>query len=77
MKSIRFRFVERAGTSLKSKLQKSDPWEGGPCGDEDCFPCMGRKGGNCRRNNITYQLVCDECEKTGVVAHYKEATSFV
>jgi hypothetical protein len=44
-RKIRFRFVERAGMSLKSILQKSDPWAGGKCGSSDCFPCRGRREG--------------------------------
>ena len=74
-RKIRFRFVERAGTSLKEILQKSDPWAGGQCGSDDCFPCKGSKGGDCRRNNVTYQIVCEECESGNVVAHYKGETS--
>ena len=60
---------------MKSILQKSDPWVGGSCGDDMCFPCRGEKGGDCRRNNVTYQIVCEECEKVGVVSHYKGETS--
>ena len=74
-RKIRFRFVERAGTSLKSILQKSDPWAGGKCESSDCFPCRGEKGGDCRRNNVTFQIVCEMCEGGGVVAHYKGETS--
>ena len=74
-RKVRFRFLERAGTTLKSKLQKSDPCRGDPCGEPNCFPCQGSKGGNCRRKNVTYQIVCEECEKGGVVAHYKGETS--
>ena len=74
-RKIKFRFEERAGTSMKSILQKSDPWAGGSCGDDMCFPCRGEKGGDCRRNNVTYQIVCEECEKVNVVAHYKGETS--
>ena len=74
-RKVRFRFVERAGTSLKAVLQKSDPWAGGKCGSGECFPCRGGKGGDCRRNNVTYQIVCEECERGNVVAHYKGETS--
>ena len=71
---IRFKFVERAGVCLKSLLQKSDPWAGGSCGDDKCFACKGEKGGNCRRSNVTYQVVCGECTDHDVVAQYKGET---
>ena len=72
---VRFRFVETAGTSFKSLLQKSDPWASKKCGEGDCFPCMGEKGGNCRRSNVSYQIVCQECGEDQVIAHYKGETS--
>ena len=72
-RKIKFRFEEIAGTSMTSILQKSDPWAGGSCAC--CACCMGEKGGDCRRNNVTYQIVCEECEKMNVVAHYKGETS--
>ena len=52
-RKIRFRFVERAGTSLKQVLQKSDPWAGVNCGSDECYLCRGIKGGDRRRNNVT------------------------
>ena len=52
-RKVRFRFVERAGTSLKVVQQKSEPWAGGKCGSGECFPCRGCKGGDCMRYNVT------------------------
>ena len=36
---------------------------------------MGEKGGNCRRSNVSYQIVCQECGEDQVIAHYKGETS--
>ena len=49
--------VERAGTSVKSKLQKSYPFPKSIC-DEKCFVCQSEGKGNCRRCNITYDIQC-------------------
>ena len=49
--------VERAGASVKSKLQKSYPFPKSVCEDK-CFVCMSDGKGNCRRCNVTYEVVC-------------------
>ena len=74
-RTVRFKIVETGGISLKSQLQKSDPWAGGKCGRQECFPCKGEKGGDCERSSVTYQIVCKTCEEMGQVAHYKGETS--
>ena len=62
-RKIKFRFEERAGTSMKSIRACC------------CACCRGEKGGDCRRNNVTYQIVCEEFEKVNVLAHFKGETS--
>ena len=72
---IRFKVVEMGGTSVKSLLQRSNPWSGGQCGKDDCFPCKREKGGDCRRSCVTYKITCLECLSRGIIAEYKGETS--
>ena len=51
------RVVERAGVSVKKKLQKSYPFVKEQC-DDNCFVCMSEGKGNCKRSNVTYQIAC-------------------
>ena len=71
-RKIRFKIIEKAGVTLDQKLRRSDPWAGGKCGRERCFPCMGDKGGNCWREGVTYSLWCEKCGEA--VACYKGET---
>jgi hypothetical protein len=71
-RKIRFKIIEKGGVTLDQKLRRSDPWAGGKCGRERCFPCMGDKGGNCWREGVTYSLWCEKCGEA--VACYKGET---
>ena len=51
--------VERAGVNVRNKLQKSYPFELEKCGCEDCFVCESGGKGNCKRDNVTYEVVCE------------------
>ena len=75
-RTVRFKVIETGGIAMKSLLQKSDPWAGGKCGRQGCFPCKGEKsGGDCERNSVTYRIVCKTCEENNQVAHYIGETS--
>ena len=52
--------VERAGVNIKSKLQKSYPFEQKKCSSKDCFVCESSGKGNCKRDNITYEITCEK-----------------
>ena len=54
--------VERAGSTTKSVLQKSDPFEHLSCGRDDCVPCKNGSVGDCRNRGTVYELYCKEEE---------------
>ena len=60
-RKIRFKIVEKSGVTLEQKLRRSNPWSGERCGRQDCFPCRTDEGGDCRREGVTYSLICEEC----------------
>ena len=60
---IRFKIVETGGRTLKSELQRSNPTKTPGCGDQMCVGCSEErgKGGDCRRNNVNYEIECRLC----------------
>ena len=63
---INFKIVEMGGKTLKRELQKSNPTATPGCQKEDCLACKGEKGegGQCRRNNVNYEIECHICKDT-------------
>ena len=43
-RTIRFKIIEKGGVTLEKKLRRSNPWAGGKCGRNQCFPSQGDKG---------------------------------
>ena len=62
---LRVKVVERTGRTLKSQLQRSNPFGDGNCGRGDCFICTTSKVGNCNAESITYKIHCEagDCRK--------------
>ena len=61
--SLKIKVVERAGTRVKKILQKNDPFRLDTCVDVGCMVCSTTGKGNCRKDGITYQIVCKgDCE---------------
>ena len=56
--------VERAGKSVSQKLQKSYPFSKEKCVAKDCFVCLSDGKGNCKKENVNYEIECvrQECE---------------
>ena len=52
------RVVERAGKSICQKLQKSYPFTREKCDNNDCFVCISDGKGNCKRENVNYEIEC-------------------
>ena len=57
--AVKFKIVKK---SVKSMLQKSNPGRNISCSSADCLVCkIGRgTGGDCRKTNIGYEIMCDE-----------------
>ena len=60
---IRFRIMEVGGKTLKRTLQRSNPTATPGCEDTECIACKDERGrgGNCRRNNVNYEIECELC----------------
>ena len=54
--------VEQGGTKIHNLLWTPNPWPESNCGRPECFPCRGDKGGNCRKQGVTYNLYCATCQ---------------
>ena len=66
----KLKITERAGTKLRFLLCKSDPFEGGKCGDK-CLICDNplNKTFNCGKRNITYKSQCLVCTEQAAKAN--------
>ena len=53
--------VEKNGISITSLLQRSNPMRERNCRREDCFVCTSRGKGDFSRNNIVYEIKCNNC----------------
>jgi hypothetical protein len=62
---IRMQVVERTGRTLKSQLQRSNPFKEPSCNRGDCAVCTTFGQGNCMAEGITYKIEClgQGCEK--------------
>ena len=60
---VKIKIMEQGGRQVKSMLQRNNPGKTRGCNSPDCLACkQGRgKGGDCRKNNVGYELVCDLC----------------
>ena len=56
--------VERAGTTIRRILHRSNPWAGGNCSREKCLPCFNSDGKtDCFTKNVVYSVECITCEE--------------
>ena len=60
---LRIRVVEKAGRSVKSALQKSDPFQIAGCGRGACLICEKNGRGSCSKDGINYEISCVGCEE--------------
>ena len=65
--------AEVPGTSLKSKLQRSDPFREKKCKSGDCIVCVEGDGGRCRIDGVTYKVTCKGCGEVYIGQSSKNA----
>ena len=57
---IRVKVVERRGRTVKSMLQKSNPFGVMKCKDKECIICRKGMDVDCRKRGVVYQIECME-----------------
>jgi len=57
---MKVKVVERAGTTMKQMLQKSDPFPLTGCGRRMCVMCENEMGVDCRTRGCVYEIECKE-----------------
>ena len=74
--TLRIKVVETAGEMLRGIVQRSNPFGQTKCETTTrCMVCTGGRG-QCKRENITYEIRCSECKciyvgETSRTAHYR------
>ena len=59
---LSIKIIEKAGTSLKKTLQRSDPFKKEvACSKDDCIVCRTDGKGHCQAVNVVYKIECNEC----------------
>ena len=74
---LRIRVVEKAGWSVKSMVQRSDPFQLKRCGQESCLECATGGKGSCGKEVITYSITLNNCAKRGIVRVYIYISVFI
>ena len=67
------RFMERIGNKVRDMICVANPWKNQRCGGKECEMCGSENTklhGTCKKEGITYELKCDECEKKGITIKY-------
>ena len=57
---VRVKVVERRGRTIKSMLQKSNPFPLRKCAKRDCVLCVNDMGVDCRKRGVVYEVFCKE-----------------
>ena len=59
---LKIKVVEKMNRTIKSTLQRSNPYGWKPCGRGDCYTCNHDIRINCRARGCVYQIECLECQ---------------
>ena len=60
---IKIKIVETTGNTLKRNLQKTSIASKKECADKECMICKtSKKKGLCRKEGVTYEIVCKGCK---------------
>jgi len=60
---VKIKIVEKAGTSRKKMVRRSDPFKRKRCDQGDCIVCQTEGKGPCRATNVTYEIKCNKCNQ--------------
>ena len=59
---IRIKVIEKTGNTMKRALHKTSITGKTECDDDECPVCMtSKKKGMCRKEGVTYEIVCCKC----------------
>ena len=74
--SLKFKIVETGGITIKSRVQKSNPYGTLGCDDRSCVPCKDGKGGggDCRKTNVQYRMDCKLCPENNPTVYIGETS---
>ena len=53
--------MEKAGRSIKSVLQRSDPFKATTCDRQSCLVCETGGKGSCSKDGVNYEITCVGC----------------
>ena len=71
---IKIKVIEKRGKTLQNLLQKSKPTTRRRCGeDEGCMICENDGKSDCRKENVTYEILCEKCKKVYIGETSKNA----
>ena len=59
---VKVKVVEKMNRTVKSTLQRSNPFGWKPCGRMDCYSCNHGIQINCRTRGCVYEIGCVECQ---------------
>ena len=60
---IRFKIIEKGGTSIEKLLQSSNPTASGKCNKSNCI--VDQQGGKlCHKSNVMYEWKCKMCDSS-------------
>ena len=70
--SFKIKVVEQTETTLKRKLQQSNPFKERVCQRERCMLYRSGGKGGCTATGMTYEIACGECKCKYVGEMFKE-----
>ena len=74
-RGLKIRVVEKSGRSVKSMLQRSNPFRPEKCDRPSCLVCGTGGKGACDKEGITYAITCMTCAENGIERIYHGETS--
>ena len=60
---MKIRIIEKAGATIKSLLQRSNPFGIMKCGHDQCKMCNQDGDDDCRTRGCVYEYVCVDCQR--------------